>query len=94
MANKWVEHVKRWAAEHKLSYSCALSRPEMKAAYTKTPKPVKPKTLTKFQIEQQKKKDQEAKRQEEEAKKKEEEAFKQNKKMMVEVKKPRLKKVV
>ncbi len=89
MANKWVEHVKRWAADHKLSYSCALSSPEMKAAYTKTPKPVKPKTLTKFQIEQQKK-DQEAKRQEEEAKKKEEEAFKQNKKMMVEVKKPRL----
>ncbi len=86
MANKWVQHVKKWAADQKLSYSCALSSPEIKAAYTKTPKPIKPKTLTRFQIEQQKKKD-------EEAKKKEEEEFKLNKKMMVEVKKPRLKKV-
>ncbi len=94
MANKWVEHVKRWATDHKISYSCALSSPEMKAAYTKTPKPIKPKTLTRFQIEQQKKKDEETKKQQEEAKKKEEEEFKLNKKMMVEVKKSRLKKVV
>ncbi len=62
----------------------------MKAAYAK---PIKPKSLTRFQIEQQKKKDEEAKREEEEAKKKEEETFKLNKKMMVEVKKTRLKKV-
>ncbi len=93
MANKWVQHVKKWAADHKISYSCALSSPEMKAAYTKTPKPIKPKTLTRFQIEQQKKKDEETKKQQEEAKKKEEEEFKLNKKMMVEVKKTRLKKV-
>ena len=33
MVNKWVEHVRRFAKEHGLSYGCALSTAECKASY-------------------------------------------------------------
>jgi len=37
MPNAWVTHVKQYAADNKLSYGCALSMPECKAAYKKEP---------------------------------------------------------
>ena len=35
MPNKWVEHVKAFAAKNNLSYACALSKPECKQSYQK-----------------------------------------------------------
>jgi len=40
MANAWVEHIRRFAKEKGLSYSCALTDPECKATYKKPPKPL------------------------------------------------------
>jgi hypothetical protein len=39
MPNAWVTHVKKFAADNKLSYGCALSMPECKSSYKKEPKP-------------------------------------------------------
>lgn len=33
MPNRWVEHVKSFAAKNNLSYGCALSKPECKETY-------------------------------------------------------------
>lgn len=33
MANAWVEHVRKWSAANGVSYMCAISKPECKAAY-------------------------------------------------------------
>jgi hypothetical protein len=35
MANKWIEHVRKWSAEHGVSYMCATSMPACKEAYNK-----------------------------------------------------------
>jgi len=35
MPNRWVEFVKKWASKNNLSYGCAISKPECKAAYKK-----------------------------------------------------------
>lgn len=49
MPNKWVEHVRKWSADHGVSYMCATSMPACKEAY----KPVKaPKNTKKANIEQ------------------------------------------
>jgi chemotaxis protein histidine kinase CheA len=40
MANAWIEHIKRFAREKGLSYSCALTDPECKATYKKPPRPL------------------------------------------------------
>ena len=33
MPNKWIEHVKSFAAKNNLSYGCAISKPECKSSY-------------------------------------------------------------
>ena len=33
MPNRWVDHVKQFAADNNLSYGCALSKPECKETY-------------------------------------------------------------
>jgi hypothetical protein len=33
MPNRWVDHVKKFAADNNLSYACALSKPECKDSY-------------------------------------------------------------
>ncbi len=33
MANKWVEHCKRWSKDNNVKYAVAMSDPECKAAY-------------------------------------------------------------
>lgn len=33
MANAWIEHVRRWSAANRVSYMCAVSKPECRAAY-------------------------------------------------------------
>ena len=33
MPNRWIEFVKNWSKENKVSYGCALTKPEMKAEY-------------------------------------------------------------
>ncbi len=48
MPSKWIEFVKEWSRENNMSYGCALSKPEMKAAYYKK----HPKKLTKKQIKE------------------------------------------
>ncbi len=35
MANKWVEHVRKWSADHGVTYMCATSMPACKEAYKK-----------------------------------------------------------
>ena len=35
MANKWILFVKKWSAKNNMSYGCAISKPECKAAYKK-----------------------------------------------------------
>ena len=35
MTNPWVEHIKKYAKDHNLSYGCALSTPECKNTYSK-----------------------------------------------------------
>jgi hypothetical protein len=35
MANKWVEHVRKWSADHGVSYMCATSMPACKEDYKK-----------------------------------------------------------
>ena len=35
MVNPWVEHIKKYAKDHNLSYGCALSTPECKNTYSK-----------------------------------------------------------
>ena len=30
MGNKWIDHVKKYAQEHNLTYACALSQPDIK----------------------------------------------------------------
>jgi hypothetical protein len=37
--NAWNIHVKKWAAEHDMTYPCAMSQPECKASYQKIKKP-------------------------------------------------------
>ena len=37
----WIEHLKKWAAAHKITYMAAMKSPECKAAYTKVAKPSK-----------------------------------------------------
>ena len=49
MANPWIEHVKKFAAEHNIAYACAIANPECKNNYTKKVK------LTKKEKEQNKK---------------------------------------
>ena len=47
MVNPWIIHVKKWAAEHNLSYSCSISDPDCKKSYHSSksaPSPVKKKT--------------------------------------------------
>ena len=36
MANKWIEFVKKWASDKKMTYSAALKDPKLKTAYGKT----------------------------------------------------------
>lgn len=43
MANKWVQHIKQWAAEHNTSYGCALTDPKCRESYV----PMEKKTKTK-----------------------------------------------
>lgn len=43
MANKWVEHIRKWAKDHNLSYGCALSNAECKEAYKSSKEPPKTK---------------------------------------------------
>jgi hypothetical protein len=52
--NKWVEHVKEFSKRTGKTYGCAISDPECKASYVKTPakarapkKPKAPKKMTK-----------------------------------------------
>ena len=33
MPNRWIEFVKNWSKENNIAYGCALTKPEMKAAY-------------------------------------------------------------
>jgi len=33
MANAWIEHVRKWSKDNGVSYMCAISKPECKAAY-------------------------------------------------------------
>lgn len=49
MANKWVEHVRKWSAENGVTYMCATSMPECKEAYKKGKAP---KNTKKANIEQ------------------------------------------
>jgi len=35
MPNRWIIFVKKWASDNNFSYGCALSKPELKAAYNK-----------------------------------------------------------
>ena len=37
MPNAWVTHVKKFAANNNVSYSCAVSMPECKQSYKKEP---------------------------------------------------------
>ena len=37
MVNPWVQHVKKWSKQNNVSYGCAISLPECKAAYKKQP---------------------------------------------------------
>jgi RNA polymerase primary sigma factor len=36
MPNAWVEHIKKYAKENNLSYSCAMTMPDCKNSYKKT----------------------------------------------------------
>jgi len=36
MANSWIQHVRAYAAKHKISYWEAMRRPDMKSSYVKT----------------------------------------------------------
>jgi len=38
MPNNWINHVKKYAAENGISYSCALSHPDCKNSYKKVEK--------------------------------------------------------
>jgi hypothetical protein len=38
--NKWIDHVKKYAKEHNLSYACALSQKDIKNNYEKVIKKV------------------------------------------------------
>ena len=51
MPNRWITFVKQWASDHNLAYGCALSKPELKAAYNKEyPKAIKlPKGVKKLE---------------------------------------------
>ncbi len=40
MPNAWVTHVKKFAANNNVSYSCAISMPECKQSYKKEPTPL------------------------------------------------------
>jgi len=33
--NLWVEHVRKFARDHNMTYGCALSHPDIKTGYTK-----------------------------------------------------------
>ena len=35
MPNPWIEHVRKYAATHKISYMCAISHPDCKNSYVK-----------------------------------------------------------
>ena len=35
MGNKWIDHVRKYAKEHNLTYACALSQPDIKNNYEK-----------------------------------------------------------
>jgi len=36
MTNKWIDYVKRWAKKNNMSYSCALTDPQLKIDYRKS----------------------------------------------------------
>jgi len=36
MVNAWVQHIKQFAAKHKIAYGCALSHPECRKTYKST----------------------------------------------------------
>ncbi len=38
MVNAWVQHIKQFAAKHKIAYGCALSNPDCRKTY-KSKKP-------------------------------------------------------
>lgn len=46
MPNKWVDFIKSWAADNKMTYGCAMSDPKMKADYAMK-YPSQPKTKKK-----------------------------------------------
>jgi hypothetical protein len=41
MPNAWIQHVKKFAADKNISYSCALSMPECKVSYKSKEEPKK-----------------------------------------------------
>lgn len=51
MPNRWITFVKNWASSNNIAYGCALSKPELKAAYNKEyPKAIKlPKGVKKLE---------------------------------------------
>jgi len=38
MANKWIEHVKKFASDNNVAYACAISDPRCKSSYEKPTK--------------------------------------------------------
>lgn len=38
MPSAWVTHVRKYAADHNLSYMCAATKPECRASYQRPPK--------------------------------------------------------
>jgi len=48
MANAWVEHVRKWAKDHDLSYMCAATEPAAREAYYKGIPPEKKKAAKKM----------------------------------------------
>ena len=36
MANSWIDHIRKFASDNKITYSCALSDPRCKAEYNKS----------------------------------------------------------
>jgi hypothetical protein len=36
MANSWIDHIRKYASDNKMTYSCALSDPRCKEEYNKS----------------------------------------------------------
>ena len=41
MSNPWIDHVKKYAKQHNISYACAISHTDCKNSYTKITKEYK-----------------------------------------------------